>query len=990
MVLTIGLVALAALPQTVEFNRDVRPILSDRCYSCHGPDPGYRRANLRLDVEESARSRITSGEVLRRISSQDPAVRMPLGQAPLSPGEIELLRRWVEQGAKWQKHWSLIPPKQSPLPKISNPSWARNGIDHFVLERLDRENLKPSPEAERATLLRRVSLDLTGLPPSLSELDGFLADSAPNAYQKAVDRFLASPRYGERMAARWLDAARYADTNGYQTDAERFMWRWRDWVIEAFNHNLPFNQFTLHQIAGDLIPNPTLETRIATGFSRNHRGNGEGGIIPEEYAVEYVVDRIETTATVFLGLTMGCARCHDHKYDPVSQKEFYQVYAYFNNIADRGRYNKFGNTPPVIKAPTPDQEARLAELDAKRAAAQSAWDRMQPDLDRSQRAWEQSLRTPIEPWALSSGLVFHKPLDEAAFDGKSFVDAGDVLRFGFLDRFTLAARIYPTAPDGAILTRAEDVPEGDGYGLYLKDGKLQVNLVQRWLDDALRVETADPISLNQWHHVAMTYDGSREAYGVQVYVDGKPQKLKINLDELNQNFTAKQPFRIGAGNGSRFQGRIRDARAYNRALTASELAIVADPAAIHEIAAMGNRTPAQSEKLRLYYLEKQAPAGLREAWQALVAARSARDSFYDSIPTVMVMEEMPNPKETFFLQRGAYDRPGPKVERGTPASLHAFPAGAPNNRLGFARWLIDPANPLTARVIVNRFWQMYFGAGIVKTVEDFGSQGEWPSHPELLDWLATEFVRTGWDVKGLQRLIVTSATYRQASRLTPELRQRDPENRLLARGPRLRLPAEMVRDQALAIAGLLVEKIGGPSVKPYQPAGLWKELSGGQDYQNDHGPNLYRRSLYTFWKRAAPPPALMNFDAAGREACVVRETRTNTPLQALNLMNDVTFLEASRVLAQRALGEGGTTPSERIGYAFRLATARRPRPSETDRLLTTLRHYQDRYQSDRDAALRFLSVGEYPRDEKLDPGELAAYTAAASLILNLDEVVTKQ
>ncbi len=1008
-----------AAAQTVEFNRDIRPILSDRCYTCHGPDQANRKTKLRFDLEAGAKAGLGGGrfaivpgdlaksELYQRVTSKDPARRMPpayLGQAALSDREIDLLRRWIEQGAVWQKHWSLIPPRHPPLPKVSNPAWARNEIDYFVLERLDREGLKPSPEADRATLLRRVTLDLTGLPPAPAEVDAFLADSSPNAYEKVVDRLLASPRYGERMAARWLDAARYADTNGYQTDAERYMWRWRDWVIQAFNRNLRFDQFTLEQIAGDLLPNPTLDQRIATGFNRNHRGNGEGGIIPEEYAVEYVVDRVETTSTVFLGLTMGCARCHDHKYDPITQREFYQVFAYFNNIPDRGRYNKYGNTPPVVKAPTPEQQSRLADLENQAAAAEALWAKLQPELAAAQRAWEQGPGgTAPADWSLEDDLALHKPLDHdapgrvglaAAFDGLRYVDAGDAAAFGFYDRFTLAAWVNPAAPTGAILTRAQDVTEGDGYGLYLKDGKLQANLVQRWLDDALRVETAEPLPLNQWSHVAMTYDGSREASGVRLYVNGVERKLKVNLDELNQNFTVREPFRIGGGGGpeNRFRGWIDEARVYRAALTADQIAVLATPEGVDRIAALApeKRTPAQADKLRLYFLSGPAPERLRRPWRDLLAARRERDRFYDSLPTVMVMEEMAKPREAFQLLRGAYDRPGPKVTRGVPAALHPLPPDAPPNRLGFAKWLVDRANPLTARVTVNRFWQMYFGVGLVKTVEDFGSQGEWPSHPDLLDWLATEFMDSGWDVKALQKRIVTSATYRQSSRLTPELRRRDPDNRLLARGPRLRLAPEMVRDEALAIAGLLVEKIGGPSVKPYQPPGLWKELSGGQDYVQDHGENLYRRSLYTFWKRASPPPAMMNFDAAGREACVVRETRTNTPLQALNLMNDVTFLEAARVLAERALRGGGSTPAERLGWMFRRAAARRLKPAEADLLLSSLQHYFDRYRSDPEAARRFVAVGEYPRDETLDAAEVAAYTAVASLILNLDEVVTKQ
>ncbi len=998
--------------QTVEFNRDIRPIFSDKCYTCHGPDQAKRNTKLRFDTEAGAkgdlgkrRFAIVPGdlgksEIIGRLTAQNPATRMPLGGAPLTDREIDLIRRWIEQGAPWQKHWSLIPPKRPEFPKIQNKDWPRNGIDFFVLERLEREGLSPSPETDRARLIRRVTLDLTGLPPTPAEVDAFLADHSPGAYEKVVERLLASPGYGERMAARWLDGARYADTNGYQTDAERFMWRWRDWVIEAFNRNMPFDEFTVEQIAGDMLPNATLQQKIASGFNRNHRGNGEGGIIPEEYAVEYVVDRVETTSAVWLGLTLGCTRCHDHKYDPFAQKEFYRVFAYFNNIPERGRANKYGNSPPMIPAPTPEQQGKLRELEQKLAAAEKRFAELKPEVTQAQRSWEGSLdrasldRSGAISWAVPWGLAAEIPGEAESFDGKRFVNAGDKANFGFYDKFTLAAWINPVAPTGAIVTRTQDIPEGQGYGLYLQDGKVQLNLVLRWLDDALRVETAKALDLNRRHHVLATYDGSRAADGVRIYVDGEPQKLKVVLDELNQNFAAKEPLRIGGGGGAdnRFHGSIGDVHIYNDALPPEQAAVLATAASINEVAAIPQqkRTKAQTDKIAWYFLEKQAPEQIQEAWRQLLEARKQHEQFVDSIPTVMVMQEQETPRDTFLLIRGAYDRPGEKVAPGVPAALPPLPAGAPNNRLGFAQWLVAPANPLTARVTVNRFWQMYFGTGLVKTVEDFGSQGEWPSHPELLDWLATEFMRTGWDVKAMQKLIVSSATYRQSSKVTPELLQKDPENRLLASGPRVRLPAETVRDQALAIAGLLVEKIGGPSVKPYQPAGLWKELAGGQDYPQDHGENLYRRSVYTFWKRAAPPPAMMIFDSAGRETCTVRQNRTNTPLQALDLMNDVTYLEASRVLAERMMREGGPTPEERIGLAFRMATARQPSPEESRVLVSGFHYYRDNFQTDRAAAVKFVSEGERPRDERLEVSDLAAYTAVANLILNLDEVVTKE
>jgi hypothetical protein len=993
--------ALAA--QDVEFNRDIRPILSDKCYTCHGPDQANRKTKLRFDTESGAkqdlgdRFAIVPGEpdnsqMIRRITATVPAMRMPPVWSPyrLSEGEIAVIRRWIEQGAKWEKHWSFIPPKRRPVPEVAHRDWPRSPLDNFVLARLEREGLTPSAEADGERLIRRATLDLTGLPPTPAEIDAFVNDRSPDAYEKVVDRLLASPRYGERMAARWLDAARYADTNGYQTDGERSMWRWRDWVIDAFNHNMTFDQFTVEQIAGDMLPNAALSQKIATGFNRNHRGNGEGGIIPEEYAVEYVVDRVDTTATVWLGLTLGCARCHDHKYDPFTQKEFYQVFAYFNNVPEKGKAWKYGNSPPMIQAPTKEQQAELAALDARLSVAETAFTKLQPELARAQSEWEKSgARLAQVDWTISKDMVAQRRLaGSMSFDGKRSVEVVDVARFGFYDKFTLSAWIRPTAPTGAIITRAEDVPEGEGYGLYLKDGKLQANLVKRWLDDALRVETERALEMNQWHHVLMTYDGSRVANGIKVYVDGEPQRLKINLDDLNQSFETGEPLRIGAGGGDRFQGQIHDARVYKVAMTPDQAAVAANETSVNTIAQIppGNRTRAQSDKIALYFLEREAPQQIQAAWRELTGLLAQKRRLTESFPTVMVMQESATPRDTFVLIRGAYDRPGARVKPGLPAVLPPLAAASPNNRLGFAKWLVDPSNPLTARVSANRFWQMYFGVGLVKTVEDFGSQGEWPANPELLDWLATEFVRTGWDVKAMQKLIVTSATYRQSSKVTPELLQRDPENRLLARGPRVRLPAEMIRDQALAVSGLLVEKIGGPSVKPYQPAGLWKEL-GGEDYKQDIGEDLHRRSLYTFWKRAVPPPSMVNFDAAGREACTVRETRTNTPLQALDLMNDAAYVETSRAMAGRMIKEGGTTPESRISFAFRLATARHPRPAELAILLESFHRSLDRFRTDVPAAAKLA----HPRELgiNVNVSDLAAYTSVASLILNLDETVTK-
>ena len=1019
--------------ERVEFNRDVRPILSDKCYTCHGPDAAAKHVPFRLDSEAAAKAELKNGkhaivpgdpdssEIIQRITSPKPALRMPPAYSglKLTDADVDILRRWVAQGAEWQKHWSLIPPVRPDLPQVRNAAWPRNPIDRFILQRLEREGLQPSPEASRETLIRRVSLDLTGLPPGPSEIDAFLGDHSSDAYEKLVDRLLASPRYGERMAFRWLDGARYADSNGYQFDGERYMWRWRDWVIDAFNRNQPFNQFTLEQIAGDMLPNATLDQKIATGFNRNHRANTEDGIIPEEYAVEYVVDRVETTSAVFLGLTLGCARCHHHKYDPFSQKEFYQIYAYFNNIPELGRAMKYGNSPPMVAAPTREQQQTLADLNSRIAAIEEFLRRRDVESSRAQQAWQKGISSAAEPvyWTPSRQQQAAFSFDTNAgdrvprapgriglagvFDGKTFLDAGPAAQFDIDDQFTLSAWIYSDdTPDGSLLSRMADSPKGKGFGVHLDQGRVYVNITSNWDDDAIRLETERTIEPARWHQLTVTYSGSRMAEGVQVYVDGQPAKVRILLDTLYRPFrnaggVFRQPFRIGTGWGAdrRFRGRIDDVRVYSRVLHEDEISVLALGESLNEIGRKPEtqRTAIEKQQLRSYFLENVAPDDVRDAARRLTSLLDEKEKFERGLPTVMVMAESPTPKPTFLLERGAYDHPAGQVSPGIPEVLPPLPSGAPNNRLGFGQWLIDPGNPLLARVTVNRFWQMYFGTGIVKTVEDFGSQGEWPSHPELLDWLATEFVRTGWNVKAMQKLIVTSATYRQSSKASPDLLQRDPGNRLLARAPRLRLPAEMIRDEALFYAGLLTEKIGGPSVKPYQPAGLWKEISmQDMDYVQAHGPDLYRRSLYTFWKRTIPPPEMINFDAANREACVVRESRTDTPLQALNLMDDVTFVEAARFIGQRMMKEGGVTADDRLRFGFRLVTGHLPSPAELAILRGSL-DFHARYFSDKpkDAAA-YLSQGESPPDPKLDRAALAAYASVGSLLLNLDEAMTKE
>jgi cytochrome c553 len=1080
----------AAIPAQVEFNRDIRPILSDKCVKCHGP--ATQKGGLRFDDEKSAKAELTSGghaivagdplnsDMIALVSLDDPEIRMPQDADPLTPQEIALLSKWVSQGAKWQGHWSFEKPRRAALPAVTQKGWVRNPIDSFVLARLEHEGLSPSKEADRATWLRRVTLDLIGLPPTAAELDAFNADKSPTAYEKVVDRLLASPRYGERMAYPWLEASRYADSNGYQSDGERHMWRWRDWVIDAFNRNMPFDQFAVEQLAGDMLPRATPAQVIATGFNRNHRGNSEGGIIPEEYAAEYVIDRVDATATVFLGLTAGCARCHNHKYDPLTQQQFYELYSYFNNIPEYGKARRQGNSPPYMKAPTSEQQPQLAQMDAELVAARAAYTRLNAQLVAAQAAWEPTA-AKSEPvaWGPAHGLVAYYPLDgnlavpvavlqpraapragaaparaagaggapgaggpafggapgaagpqqgpmggpvpatgpltaqngaaqfttgkvggAASFDGQRFIQGEDIVGFssyGFYDdKYSVTAWIEPTSGTGAIVTRNADVFEPTGHGLNLFEGHVQYNYVSKWLDEGIRLQSKKTVSLDQWHHIALTYDGSRYAEGVKLYVDGEAWEWEVQLDDLNNpRPLGRQPVRIGGGGGpqNRFKGDIDEVRIYNRDLSAAEVGVLADPIPIAEIAAKpaSARTPAQAAKLRDYFLEHAAPASVMTAWKTLRTAQDTRDKYYESLPTVMVMQELPKPRQSFILNRGEYDKPGTPVQSKLPAFLvqASLQAKYTPNRLGLAKWLVSAENPLMARVTVNRFWQQYFGTGLVRTSEDFGSQGELPSHPELLDWLAVDFRESGWDVKRLQRLIVLSATYRQNSIPSAELLERDPANRLMARGPNVRLSAAMIRDQALAIAGLLVEKTGGPSVYPYQPPGLWRDLNSYEDYTQGHGDDLYRRSLYTFWKRTIPPPTMVNFDASSRESCVVRTGLTNTPLQALDLMNNTQYVEASRRLAQLMMQQGGATPDARIGYAFRRATARLPRPAEAAVLLRAYNEQLASFKLKPADALKYVSQGESPRDEQLDVPELAAYASVASLIFNLSQTITK-
>ena len=1020
----------------MDYNDHVRPILSDRCYTCHGPDAGQRQAGLRLDREANAlaAAAIVRGEparssLLQRVTSSDPARRMPpayMGLDPLGAGEIETLRRWIQQGAEWESHWAFTPPSRPALPQRSGR--ARNAIDLLVAAKLDREGLALATPAARRTLARRAALDLTGLPPAPELAREFAEDPSPAAYEKFLDRLLASAGYGEHLAGMWLDAARYADTNGYQTDGTRSMWRWRDWVIDAFNRNLPFDQFTLEQLAGDMLPGATREQVIASGFNRNHRTTAEGGSVHEEFRVEYVADRAETTATVWLGMTLGCARCHDHKFDPFSQKEYYRFFAYFNNVREKGMVWNFGNEDPLLHAPTPEQQQRLDALTRELSAAREQWDALAPRIAREQSGWEANLvvRSAALDWAPAEGLRARAPFDgrlaipsfaggsidgseapqrvktdlapgrsgrAAVFDGSRYADLGRIGVFNYLDPLSVAAWIRPeTAADGSIVASMGENPIGSGWGLFVRDGKLWWHMSQRWSDLSMRLASKRSIQPGRWQHVLLTYDGKRKAGGVRMYIDGQEQEFDILFNNLDWPSKSNQSLKVGGGGGldNRFRGRIDEVRVYGRALPAAEARALASTATLGALAAIApaERSAAQRDKLRGAFLALGASPSIRKARLAVREARRRRDAFLDTVPTVMVMQEGPR-RQAYVLERGRYDLHGEPVSAGIPEAMAGASGRAIADRLDLARWIISRSNPLTARVIVNRFWQMLFGVGLVKTVDDFGSQGEAPSNQALLDWLAVEFMDSGWDVKRLLRTIMASATYRQSSQVSPALLERDPDNRLLARGPRFRMTAASIRDQALAAAGLLQQQVGGPSVRPYQPPGLWEEVSGNT-YQVGEGAELYRRSLYTYWKRTVAPPSMMNFDASDREICTVHVKRTNTPLQALNLMNDTTFVEAARHLAETVLrGKARSFPA-RAGEIFESALARLPSERERNVLEGLYRSYAESFQADRGAAEAFLGVGDSEWDTRLDPCELAAYTGVASLVLNLDEAVTKQ
>jgi hypothetical protein len=1027
----------------LEYNRDIRPILSENCFACHGADKNARKAGLRLDQRADAldSGAIVPGDpdkspLIERIFAEDAKERMPPAKSKrkLTADQKEVLKRWIAAGAEYQPHWSFITPKRPGPPPVKNVAWVRNPIDNFILSALEKQGLQPAPQADRRTLARRVSLDLTGLPPSPADVEAFVADPSANAYERLVDRLLRSPQWGEHRGRYWLDAARFADTHGIHFDNYREIWTYRDWVIDAFNRNLPFDQFTIEQLAGDLLPNHTLEQRIASGFNRCNITTNEGGVIPEEYLVFYTRDRTETTARIWMGLTANCAVCHDHKFDPLNQREFYSMGAFFNNTTQGAMDGNIKGTPPIITVPRPGDRLRWEavsrgveevrrEIQARRQIARKEFDR-----------WVAGV-SPTEAAAMvpQQGLCFHAPLSEGEGNAISFVssgkpgtttlkgearwDAGHVAAKAFQTRpesglsipsagdfekdkaFSFGAWVKLTkrAQFGAVLARMDDRNGGyRGWDLWLENNRVGTHLIHTWKEDALKVLANMPLALGVWSHLFVTYDGSGKAKGVKIYINGQPQETTVEADNLKNSIRTPVALTVGQRYAAgKLDGvSIQDARFYETALSADLVTRLARTTRAAWLLGKSpnDRSAAENAELYDWWLEEMDPPT-----RLLVANQSslrAEETAIKSRGTIAhVMQERSDTPKAYVLYRGEYDKRRDPVQPATPKFLPSMPPDYPKDRLGFARWLLRPEQPLTARVTVNRAWQEVFGTGIVRTSDDFGVMGEAPSHPELLDWLAVEFVESGWDMKRFFKLLVTSAAYRQSAVTTPEKLEKDSQNRLLSRGPRFRMDAEMIRDSALAASGLLVRTLGGPSVRPYQPEGVWQAVamigSNTRDYVQDHGASLYRRSLYTFWKRSAPPASMEIFNAPTREVCSVRRERTDTPLQALVTLNDPQFVEAARTLAQATLQAGSDQADERIDLVARRLLARPLRSEEKTIVEQSLSALLGYYRSHVDDARALLRVGESKADPTLDAATLAAWTMLTNELMNLDEFLNK-
>jgi hypothetical protein len=1027
----------------ISYNRDIRPILMDNCFACHGPDSAARKAGLRLDSFEAATAErkdskpaIVPGkpeesESYRRIVTTDEDDLMPPAKSKkvLTTAQKELLKRWIADGAKYQSHWSFIAPKKSEVPQVENKGWVQNPIDNFISARLAPTGLKPAPEADRRSLARRVSLDLTGLPPSAAAVNEFLNDKSANAYEKFVDALLASQQYGEHRARYWLDAARYADTHGIHFDNYRETWSYRDWVINAFNSNMRFDQFTVEQLAGDLLPNPTLEQKIATGFNRCNMTTSEGGAIDDEYLVLYNRDRTETTAAVWMGLTAGCATCHDHKYDPFKQKEFYSMAAFFNNTTQPAMDGNKKDTPPVVVVPTKQDRPRWEDLPAVKKTAKARLDRRREGALEDFTTWLSSARPDtILEGIPTEGLTFTAPLKESTAPTVTVMVNGypRSLALGASPEGVIAANAFVTGKElvptvaeagdferdqpfsaglwirlgddksGSVIARMDEDETFRGWDVWIQDGKPGIHMISKWPEDALKVVSRRRLEANKWQHIFVTYDGSSKAAGVNVYIDGRLQEVDRDPDKLQNTIKSKAPFKIGQrkkGDHLEKAG-VQDVRLYSRALKMEEIVALKEKPRLAYLVSKPAEKRTEDEQKALYdgYLngyDNEYKAGAK-----VFLALEDEDREIRKRGTIAhVMNEKSGAPEAYVLFRGDYDKRREKVAAGTPEMLPPFPDDLPRNRLGFAKWLLRPEHPLTARVAVNHMWQELFGVGLVKTAGDFGITGETPSHQDLLDWLAVDFREAGWDMKRMYKMMVMSATYRQAAITTPEKLAKDPENRLLSRGPRFRMDGEMIRDYALATSGLLSPKIGGPSVRPYQPEGVWEMVgmpeSDTRNYKRDSGEKLYRRSLYTFWKRMAPPATMDIFNAPTRETCVIKRERTNTPLQALATLNDPQFVEAARKLAERSIKECSGTDAERLNWIAQELLLRPLRDEERSIVYSTLAELKEHYAGAREDAEALLKVGDAPIEVTAEPVQLAAYTMVVNQMMNLDEVLNK-
>lgn len=1053
--------AAAAAESQMSFNRDIRPIFSEYCTACHGPDASARKADLRLDTKEGffektakrgpavVAGNLEKSELWQRVitTDEDDLMPPPDSHKKLKPEEKEKLKQWILAGAPWQGHWAFVKPEKPVVPGTPGSNIQRstlnverskfpirNPIDAFILAKLQSKGLKPAPEADRRTLARRLSLDLTGLPPKPEVVEAFAKDKSPDYYEKFVKRLMATSAWGEHRGRYWLDAARYADTHGLHFDNYREMWPYRDWVIKAFNKNMPFDQFTMEQLAGDLLDEPTTDQKTATGFHRCNPTTNEGGTIDEENQAFYANDRVTTTGWVWLGATLNCAACHDHKFDPFTQKDFYSMEAFFRNTTQSAKDgNSKDSTPSMLVPQTPEDAARWAALSGeissvtnqiatRRAEAKPAFDGWLTDAKGTDLDAELNISNLVLHAALnvreSNGVtVAQGPSRWIPFkgeqewvDGKlgpalvlkkdatlNFGDAGD---FEKTNAFSYGAwvRVSKAGPGVGVIARMEVEKNFRGWDLHQEGRKYNVHIVHAWPENTIRVSTKeDVVKEKVYQHVFVTYDGSGKAKGVRMYIDGEEVAVKIDNDTLKDTIRTTTPLRVGQRSKDHVfeRGRVQDLRIYDRRLSSKEVKTLAKAVPIREAIALAadKRTKEQNEAIFDYWITTRD-----KTYTGLVAKneslKAERDAIRERNPVTHVQQEKKDSMPMAnILFRGQYDKPKDKVIAATPVVLHAMPKGAPTNRLGLAKWINSPENPLTARVTVNRFWQEVFGVGLVKTVEDFGSTGDAPVNQELLDWLAVDFQEHGWDVKRLFEQIVTSSTYRQSAESTPEKLEKDPQNRFLSRGPRFRMDAEMIRDYALAASGLMVEKVGGPSVKPYQPGGIWEAVampeSNTKKYTADKGDGLYRRSLYTFWKRAAPPASMDIFNAPSREVCAVRRERTNTPLQALATLNDPQFVEAARRLAEHALVTGRGRDEEAIDEMAQRLLSRALTSKEKSIVKRTLADMRAFYEKQPEAAKEFLAVGESKPSDKVPATQLAAMTMVANQLMNLDEVLNK-